>query len=1293
MVRRTEPEPAEHDEQLGEAIEAYLELVEAGNAPDPEAFAARYPDLGDDLAAALEGLALVRGLVGEPGAQGPGGRLETGHRVAGYRIVRELGRGGMGVVYEAVHVGLDRPVALKVLGTQAAPDSNGRRRFLNEARTAAELHHTHIVPVFDVGQVGGLYYYAMQRIEGSGLDRVVRHLRRDRPTAAGSTHPGATPRKTLAGLWTPRPTSAPKTTAARRRGSDSETGPWGDGAEPAAASGLLSGSAALSGSRAGLGSRFDRDRDDGPPPFEPPRGSAYYRWVAQVGRQAAEALAHAHRRGVIHRDVKPSNLLVDGRGLIWVADFGLARRLADPGLTQHDSLLGTPRYMSPEQARVGPIDGRSDLFSLGATLYELLTLRPPFEGRSAAELVVQIRDREPARPRQADPKVPRDLETIVLKLLSKRPADRYESADALADDLGRFLNREPVRARRISPAGRLWRFAQRHPGVTAVSTVAAATVITVSTVAYVRVVHARDQAVEARDQAVKARDQAERTGNELQAAYRTNLSNGAKLLLRSGEPDRRAAGLAMIKKAAALKPDARLRSTLRDDAVDFLVLREVRALPGFATGKARGLAFGPDGSRLAVLSNDGGGESVGIWSVARRELDRTTRNDAPGRGAPAGAPPGGPRGSFGPSVASAGQCAAVVAPFGRAVRLIDSVTGAWVRELEAPPDHAIVSVAAAPEGQRLVTVALVGRGGRDRDPNRRDPSAGPGARPPGPSKAVVHLWDPRDADRPPLTLKEFEPDPANPRRPVSPMTAISPDGQTVAVALPLSTSVSVFDGETGQPVGPPIETQVELTALALGAGGQLAAAGGGEIRLWDVESRVPLTPLTTNYSAVRFLRFGPRGSLLAVGGWGPGVELHDAATHALVATLPTAEPVEDVAFAPEGRTLAAVGPKETPVWDVVEPDVRERIAGLDTTTRSMDFRGDGLLALGGGNGPIRFWSPGVDAQSVDARARPGSGSGSGSSPGSAAPSPRDPAASLAFDDRGRLIVVEPDALIVREAPPRCRELQRVALPGAPWGTSLPLLASSPDGRTLAVGRVTQAEPGRGGSGPGAGPRGPLSVLQVLLWRSDAPERLVEVVPPPGVNLSARRNGRGTNWASLAVSPAGDRLYLLDDQGGLHAWSVDGPAAADLAWPDAPQPEGPPGSEPAHAKAMKLALSPDGRALAAGDSRGVVTLFDTATGQARGRLATDRPEQGRVWSLAFGPDGKDLAVGTHQGDVVVWSLAAPGVPVFRLPSRGPVFSLAFEGRGRYLALAGIDRVVDVWDLTRLRNEFARRGLAW
>ena len=566
---------ADRDERLGEAIEAYLALAEAGQAPEAPAFADGYPDIEEDLLAAIEGLALVRGLVGEP--CGPGHRLESGRRVAGYRIVRELGRGGMGIVYEAVHVGLDRPVALKVLGSSAAPDSSGRRRFLNEARTAAGLHHTHIVPVFDVGQVGGLCYYAMQRIEGAGLDRVIKHLRRDRSVAAGSTYPG-------------RSSSTPPVPPIHQLSGTGllgdSTATWGTG-----------GASRLPG--------LGRDLDDEPTPFEPPRGSAYYRWVSAVGRQAAEALAHAHQRGVIHRDVKPSNLLVDARGAVWMADFGLARRLADPSQTQVDSLLGTPRYMSPEQARTGPIDGRSDVYSLGATLYELLTLRPPFEGKTAAELIDQIAGREPVTIHAIDPRVPRDLETIVLKALHKRPADRYASAAELADDLERFLNHEPVRARRIGPLGRAWRVARRHPSLTIVSVAATAAVLATATFAYVRVLSERDRTAEKADELKKTNDALEVAYRDKSAALFDQLRQNVVVQRLSSAAGRRDVGLDLVKKAAALAPSPAERAKLRDEAVALLALRDVGNRREIAIDeRSVGLALDADGRHLAALSGD-----------------------------------------------------------------------------------------------------------------------------------------------------------------------------------------------------------------------------------------------------------------------------------------------------------------------------------------------------------------------------------------------------------------------------------------------------------------------------------------------------------------------------------------------------------------------------------------------------------------------------------------------------------------------------------------------------------------
>ncbi len=401
------------------ALEEYLAAAEAGTAPPREQFLARYPELAEDLDACLAALRFIgraaegpRSVVAEvEGALPPEQPLG---QLGDFRLIREVGRGGMGVVYEAEQVSLGRRVALKVLPFAATMDPRQLQRFHNEARAAACLQHPHIVPVFGVGCERAVHFYAMQFIEGQTLAALIADLRRvggrpvptdDQPT---TTH--------VPGQAEPAAETAPQAAASTERA---------------------------------------------------PVDRGHYRRVAELGIQAAEALDHAHQLGIVHRDVKPANLLVDGRGGLWVTDFGLAQVQSDARLTMTGDLVGTLRYMSPEQAlaRRVVIDHRTDVYSLGATLYELLTLEPALPGCDRQELLRQIAFEEPKPPRRLNKAVPTELETIVLKALDKNPADRYATANDLADDLRRFLAHEPIRARPAGMVRRLRKWGPAAPGM------------------------------------------------------------------------------------------------------------------------------------------------------------------------------------------------------------------------------------------------------------------------------------------------------------------------------------------------------------------------------------------------------------------------------------------------------------------------------------------------------------------------------------------------------------------------------------------------------------------------------------------------------------------------------------------------------------------------------------------------------------------------------------------------------------------------------------------------------------
>jgi tetratricopeptide (TPR) repeat protein len=410
---------------LADLVDRLATRMQAGEDIDWQLLAREHPGEVEELRHLLPALGALDELSrsGPEGLSGLGEGAGAPESLGDYRILGEIGRGGMGIVYEAEQLSLGRRVALKILPLAGTLDPRQLQRFHNEARAAACLHHGNIVPVFSVGCERGIHFYAMQLIDGQPLSDLIHQLRRQQDSTGPATQeqtPGSrtSPGDTIA----TRPTPIP------------------------AADGMV-----LTG------------------PGRP--GRAYYRKVAELGVQAAEALDHAHQVGIVHRDVKPGNLMLDGGGRLWVTDFGLAHmQQAEASLTLTGQALGTPRYMSPEQAlaRRAPIDHRTDIYSLGVTLYELLTLQPAFAADDRQELLRQIASEDPVRPRRLERGIPSELEIIVLKALEKRPQDRYITAQELADDLQRWLRHEPIRARRPSLLERCLKWERRHrPAVAA----------------------------------------------------------------------------------------------------------------------------------------------------------------------------------------------------------------------------------------------------------------------------------------------------------------------------------------------------------------------------------------------------------------------------------------------------------------------------------------------------------------------------------------------------------------------------------------------------------------------------------------------------------------------------------------------------------------------------------------------------------------------------------------------------------------------------------------------------------
>jgi serine/threonine protein kinase/WD40 repeat protein len=590
---------------VDELAEEYLNRRRRGERPSPAEYASRYPELAARILKLFPALEFIEGL--KPAADdhsGPANDWGTGRepvaadgrleRLGDFTLLRELGRGGMGIVYEAEHESLKNRVALKVMHPRFRSDRAYVRRFETEARSAAKLHHTNIVPVFDYGEQDGVCYYAMQCIVGVGLERVLEDVRRLRvddngDTAAncGATGDGraviavtvplsAISRGLLTGRFASAPTAdaidratAPPTIVLHAQTPPSVPSASGPGPALSAADGSTS-----TGSFAG----------------QPE--SIYFREVARLGAQVADALDYAHRQGVVHRDIKPSNLLLDTQGNVWVTDFGLAKLVENEDLSRSQDLVGTLRFMAPERLQ-GVTNPQGDVYSLGAALYELLTLKPAFPETDHARLIERITHQPPVSLRQHDRRIPRDLETLVQKALAKDPKDRFGRAADLGDELRRYLESRPIRSRPVGPVERLWRWCRRSPGLAAASIGAAVLTIILligSTIA-----------------AWTFREQDRKTRENLFAS----LTAQARATRLSREVGQRFDSLLALDQAARLARELKLPperlDSVRDEAIACLALPDMRKTgraipipPGVLLG-----AFDPTMRRYALRFRNG----------------------------------------------------------------------------------------------------------------------------------------------------------------------------------------------------------------------------------------------------------------------------------------------------------------------------------------------------------------------------------------------------------------------------------------------------------------------------------------------------------------------------------------------------------------------------------------------------------------------------------------------------------------------------------------------------------------
>jgi eukaryotic-like serine/threonine-protein kinase len=1216
--------------------EEFVERFRRGERPSLSEYAARYPEHAEEIRKLFPALVVMEQIAPESEAAGLSSavdslrrrNLEHPERLGDYRILREIGRGGMGVVYEAEQVSLGRHVALKVLPQQMLPDRKQRQRFDREARSAARLHHTNIVPVFGVGEDGGLNYYVMQYIQGQGLDTILDELRRmweqeglPRPIKAANTgaisHPGVSVEAAVWSLLTRFDPSAAGEEPTREPTEGAELVSVG-------ARGLSDDSAArvvLSTSSIGALGRSGDSRKSGL--------QAYWRSVAHIAVQVADALAYAHEAGVLHRDIKPANLLLDTRGNVWVTDFGLAKSEDQQNLTNPGDVVGTLRYMAPERLE-GHSDARGDLYALGATLYELLTLKPPFEDTRRERLIERVLHQDPIPPRKRDARIPRDLEVICLKCLSKEPAHRYGGAAELAEELRRFLAGKPIRARRVSAIERGWRWCRRNKAVASLS----ASVALALALGFVGVIWMWRKAESNFWEADRQRVLVAQTRN-------ASLRQSAALLLDRGiaraEEGDAAGGLHWMLEAIEVAPaeavalQRAIRINLAAWSEQVNALRQIIRRPH----PVHACAFTPDGERIAVSF----GERLEYFD-ARTLLPagESIRFQDPAR-----------------QIALSPDGKMLVTGHARGgVRRWDVKTGMPIGEA-LPSRGAPFRLSVSPDGKAVLI------GSRD---------------------GTARIWDARTGE--PLGA------PFESRQAVL-SVAFAPDGRSVLIGTGSDGrigSASLWDIATRARLAGPFIHADGVTAVAVNPAGATALTGSwdGTAQVWERETNRPAGPLLRHRFGIEHAFFSPDGAtVLTICKRDMSAYLWEAATGRRIGTsLWHSDVMDCVAISPDGRMAVSAGADMTArVWEIGRGRSRplDRVEGRKGTVdidpkdgswfppyfmyQTIVYSPDRKTVLTSDGGRIaRLWE-----------------TSTGQPRGSPLRHGRN-VRTVAFSPDGTRVATASHDLSTGLTDSRLSSIQiwdaaTGRLLGPPiWRYGwVSALAFSPDGRVLAAGDYGHAvgfwdaTTGR----PVGAPLVQRGIVFSLAFSPDGKTLAVGTVDPVAEArlwdlATGRPIGEGMphgNWVvAVAFSPDGHALLTRSHDNTARLW--DARTALPL-------------SEPMqHQGCPTVAFSPDGQRLAsAGNLENDVKIRDGTTGRPLPGAILGHSSE--VTALAFSPDARQLVVGCKDGSARLWDVTTSkplGPPMVQ---RSPIAAVSFTADGRSFLSTARDGTTRSWPM--------------